>query len=293
MLKGVEYLAVISAIVFAVCIVALMFFYASPSSTPQAPYQQHSEKNEPVQNKRETEKPFWQKATTDPVAAFTLFLVIFTAVLSGVSVIQLRLLMRGETIATNTAQAAKDSADAAQKSANAAIAMVPRAWLYVEIDPLSRPKVSYITGFVGEGLRSFNVEIPIKIRNVGKAPALIKEIKSSLFVPKSMSFPTNPPNSLEGDIPELSKAEDGTWLANMAGQLIINESDASPVFTPSFFFPRQPDFKAHIEGLPKWIYIVIRYSDPAGSDRETSYYAQVGLGGGLTIIPNDKYTYWH
>jgi hypothetical protein len=51
-----------------------MFFYGSPSATPQPPQQQHAEENKAVKNQGEAEKPFWEKATTDPVAAFTLFL---------------------------------------------------------------------------------------------------------------------------------------------------------------------------------------------------------------------------
>lgn len=115
-----EYLALGSAIVFAVCLIALMFFYASPSTAPESPKQQYSEEHRALQHKSEAEKPFWEKATTDPVAAFTLFLVIFTAVLSGVGVIQLRLLLRAETVAERSANAAKDGADAAKKSADVA-----------------------------------------------------------------------------------------------------------------------------------------------------------------------------
>src|SRR5476649_1588741 len=116
MLKILEYLAIGSAVAFAVCLIALMFFYGSPSAAPQSPQQQSAEENKPVQNRSEAEKPFWEKATTDPVAAFTLFLVIFTAILSAVGVIQLKMLTRAETVAEKTAQAAKDSAEVASKT---------------------------------------------------------------------------------------------------------------------------------------------------------------------------------
>jgi hypothetical protein len=52
---------------------------------------------------------------TDPIAFFTLWLVIFTAVLSGVGVIQLELLGRTETVSEKSAAVAKKAADVAER----------------------------------------------------------------------------------------------------------------------------------------------------------------------------------
>jgi hypothetical protein len=125
MQKIFEYLAIGSAVAFAICLIALMFFYGLPSAAPQPPQQQLAEENKAAKSQGEAEKPFWEKATTDPVAAFTLFLVIFTAVLSAVGVIQLKMLTRAETVAEKTAQAAKDSADVAKTT----LLTTNRPWL--------------------------------------------------------------------------------------------------------------------------------------------------------------------
>jgi hypothetical protein len=115
MLKALEIVAVLAAIVFAVALVGLIILYSSqPPNEPEQ--QQHSEKYEASQQKRELSKSFWQRTTEDPIAFFTLWLAIFTMILSAVAVIQIKFLVRAEGIATKTAQAAKDSATAASNS---------------------------------------------------------------------------------------------------------------------------------------------------------------------------------
>jgi hypothetical protein len=110
-LKAIETTALIAALIFAACLFVLTFLYASPIASTDSPQQQHAEKNEPEKNNSETYKSFWERARTDPVSFFTLWLVVFTAVLSGVGVVQLKLLMRAETVAEKSANAAKESAD--------------------------------------------------------------------------------------------------------------------------------------------------------------------------------------
>jgi hypothetical protein len=174
MLKSfLEYLVVGSALAFAVGLIALMFFYGSPSATSQSPHQQHTEENKTVQSQSEAEKPFWQKATTDPVAAFTLFLVIFTAILSAVGVIQLNMLTRAETVAEKSAQAAKDSADVARDT----LVATNRPWIQVISITITGP-----LGFgreygddVGGGF-----DLDILVKNVGKSPAIRVDVSAEL-----------------------------------------------------------------------------------------------------------------
>jgi hypothetical protein len=76
MLKSLEIVAVLAAIVFAVALAGLIVMYSSqPSNEPEQ--QQQSEKHEPSQEKREYSKSFWQRTTQDPIAFFTLWLAIF------------------------------------------------------------------------------------------------------------------------------------------------------------------------------------------------------------------------
>jgi hypothetical protein len=168
MLKIFEYLAICSAVAFAICLIVLMFFYGSPSATPQPPQQQHAEENKAVKNQGEAEKPFWEKATTDPVAAFTLFLVIFTAVLCAVGVIQLNMLTRAETVAEKTAQAAKDSAEVASKT----LIATQRPWIYPEVGVGSDLVLD------DEGAK---VTFAYILRNSGNTPATNVDVQVKFF----------------------------------------------------------------------------------------------------------------
>ena len=161
MLKIFEYLAVGSALAFAICLIALMFFYGSPPASSESPQQQNAEENKAVKNQGEAEKPFWEKATTDPVAAFTLFLVIFTAVLSAVGVIQLKMLVRAETLAEKSAQAAKDSAEAALKQIDL-MKTDQRPWISLDMLP-EGPLVRDVNGW--------NFIVRYTLNNAGKSPA--------------------------------------------------------------------------------------------------------------------------
>lgn len=164
MLKGFEYLAVASAIVFAICLLALMFFYASPPATSPPPHQQHAEKNQPIQDDGEAKKPFWEKVTIDPVAAFTLFLVVFTAVLSGVGVIQLKLLTRAETVAEKSANAAKESAEVAKNTLIAS----NRPWMSLDVELAG--DLSFDTPILGAN-NKWSIPITYRTRNIGHSPA--------------------------------------------------------------------------------------------------------------------------
>lgn len=115
MLKALALVALVSAALFAAALIGLMVGYSWQPPT-QETEQQNPAENKSEQNDRESQKAFWQKVTTDPVAAFTLWLVIFTAVLGGTSIFQLASLNRAEITSAKAANAAKESAEAASRS---------------------------------------------------------------------------------------------------------------------------------------------------------------------------------
>src|ERR1700733_1511203 len=126
MLKAFGLIAFLSAGVFAVALIVLMVGYSwQPSG--QETKQQYSAENKQEHHNRESEKPFWQKVTSDPVAAFTLWLVIFTAVLGASSVFQLVSLNRSEITPAKAAKAAEDSAEISKD----ALVSVQRAFVSV------------------------------------------------------------------------------------------------------------------------------------------------------------------
>jgi hypothetical protein len=173
MLRALEIVAVLAAVVFAVALLCLIVLYSSPPSN-EPKQQQSSEKYEPGQKKRELSESFWQRTTHDPVAFFTLWLAIFTMILSAVAVIQIKFLVRGEGIAANTAQAAKNSADVAKQT----LISAQRAW--IRIDQI---------GLGGGGLaidkNGASVSISFKITNIGNSPALNVSPYAWLVVIKS------------------------------------------------------------------------------------------------------------
>jgi hypothetical protein len=167
MLKALEIVAVLAAIVFAVTLFGLIVLYSSqPSNEPEQ--QQSSEKYEPGQDKREFSKSFWLRTTQDPVAFFTLWLAIFTMILSAVAVLQIKFLVRSEGIAINTAQAAKDSAAARQSSE--AVGNVERPYIFVIAKPVTlAPK---------DGPDDQSPQISYTATNMGRVPAVVRLIYS-------------------------------------------------------------------------------------------------------------------
>ena len=129
MTKFVELITMISGAAFAASLVFLMFFYSSSQPATEAPSQEHGEKYETKRIDHGSRKTLFEKAFDDPVAMFTLWLVVFTAVLSGVGVLQIKMLLRAETVAEKSAQAAKNSANVATVS----LTTTQRAFVFVSV----------------------------------------------------------------------------------------------------------------------------------------------------------------
>ena len=117
----------------------------SPSLPPYEPYyqqEQHSaKKDSPKHSESEWDK-FWGKTAEDPVAYFTFWLVILTAVLSAASVFQFIMLIRADITSRLAAEAAKR----ATEIANSTLIETQRAW--IKIDSIEVSPV----GIAGGGL---------------------------------------------------------------------------------------------------------------------------------------------
>jgi hypothetical protein len=51
-----------------------------------------------------------------------------------------------------------------------------------------------------------------------------------------------------------------------------------------------PDILWNFGALRKWLRIIVKYSDPYGTDRETGYMIEV-QGASVTAMTDDQYTY--
>jgi hypothetical protein len=109
---------------FGVALIVAVFalgFVAGSSQQPSPPTQnQSSEKPGGAYSNNEQHEPWWQRASMDPVAVFTLCLVLVGAFQVGLFYVQLKLIRVSLTDAKIAADAAKDGAKAAQDSADIA-----------------------------------------------------------------------------------------------------------------------------------------------------------------------------
>jgi len=198
-----------------------MFFYAAQPSPPGPPQQQATEESTIAQDHREAERSFWEKVTTDPVATFTLLLVIFTGVLSLVGVFQLWLLLRGETVAEKTADAAKESADVANKTLTAS----QRPWIFPDVSVGSDLSIN------DDGAK---VTFEYVLKNSGNTPALAVEVYPKLFAFQFGKISGDPPN-LTVNVPQTNAAAE---LAKFCAALTessemlakANVSKGDPIF---------------------------------------------------------------
>jgi hypothetical protein len=112
-LRLLESAALFSAAVFVVALIGLMMVYSSqPPYQPQQ--QQSAEEGHPHEDRGDSRESFWKRTASDPIALYTLGLLIFSMVLAGAAVAQLKSLIMANEVATRSAEAARKSADAAR-----------------------------------------------------------------------------------------------------------------------------------------------------------------------------------
>jgi hypothetical protein len=159
MLDIFRWAALFAAIVLIVAVAGAIV--SSPSSQPSE--QQTAEKNKAENPAEKSNKTLWDRSFPDTISLYTLFLVVFTAVLAAGGLYQLKFLERAEGIAARSAGAAQQAAEAAQSAANTArqtLIASQRAWLSIG------PQV------VGAIKAGSPVNIELVVQNVGKDPAI-------------------------------------------------------------------------------------------------------------------------
>ena len=174
MLRMFHWVALIAAVVLVVAVAGVL---VSSQPTNGARQQQTTEKDQKEHTAEKDGKTLWDRWFPDTISLFTLFLVVFTAVLAFVGIVQLNFLNRAESIAADTAQAAKTSADAAKDSADIArntLVASQRPWVSI----LS-PSVEGQVTWEEKGGRA---TIGVTVKNVGKSPAFDIAIEAHQFV---------------------------------------------------------------------------------------------------------------
>jgi hypothetical protein len=105
------------------------FGLSQPSEPPEK--HEHTQKSDQKPASNNPLKNFWNWTTADAVSFYTFVLAIFTGVLSVIAIVQIRYLVRAD-------KTARISADAANLSANAAVAanlpiIRPQAFSLIEV----------------------------------------------------------------------------------------------------------------------------------------------------------------
>lgn len=158
MLRAFEYIAVTATVVLAISLLILTIGYATRPTVQIGP-NHRIEENQINKKVADDDKPFWKRVADDPVAFFTFWLTLFTLVLAAVGVIQLKLLLRAETVAEKSARAAELSADIARNT----LIATNRPWVSVNLAVLSD------LWYNAEG--EARIEIAFILKNTGNTPA--------------------------------------------------------------------------------------------------------------------------
>ncbi len=189
--------------------------------------------------------------------------------------------------------ASKRSADAAVRQAELAQKALPRSWLYIELTPQDRPQVDYGPGG--------SLKIPMWIRNYGTIPGTIVSIETGLYVTGyDAHMPEYPfrivttPFEIGGSCIPDCIVECPTLLDYKYKGTTIAAGSGVPDEHITFGIPAPQRTPREWRGKQKFLRMIIRYSDPYGSHRETGYLGQLGRSNDLFIIQisDEQYSYY-
>jgi hypothetical protein len=242
--------AILGVATLGMAIFAMGFVLGSSQYSGQPTQSQGPEKTSASESKNEQQEPWWQRAATDPIAVFTLCLVLIGAFQVGLFYVQLKIIRESLVDAKKAANAADVSAKAAKVSADGFM-NAERPYIYINsIQPLLG--IEYFPGITAGPNRVTRIaELKVVVKNYGRTPAIIKQISSQLRLSKD-----NPPMT----------------LSVIPGQFIIIERDG----TYSFDVPMGYEL---IEGtamllrdgeIKFWLHFLFIYRDIFGDPHETA-----------------------
>jgi hypothetical protein len=148
----------------------MMFSSQYPSQSTQS---NSPEKASGDTSKKEEPKPFWQAATADPVAAFTLGLLLVGVFQAGFFFVQLRLIRESLGPAKEAAEAAKLNAEAVMAAEGAQLFPIIKTNNLDEVFDFR--SINHDGGEPGEILL-FPPQITYRLKNYGKTPAKLQSI---------------------------------------------------------------------------------------------------------------------
>jgi hypothetical protein len=239
---------------------------------PQQITQAHpADKAAAASAQKEEQKFFWQKVTADPVAAFTLCLVVIAGAQAAFFIVQLTYMRTGMDDAREVAKAAVISANAAEEAADTAKiqAEVARDTLKTMQDTAERQLRAYV--FV-ESAQIVNVldgsgspEAHVVIKNYGQTPAY--ELVSGFAMDQ---YPSPPTLNLSVD--------DADFGIGGKTAMALGPGCESFSITPSKKPSVPPEIRNEIINGTwiAYVYGEIRYKDVFGNRQTTEYRLMTG-----------------
>ncbi len=228
----------------------------------QTPYsdgaqKQYSEQKSPHEGADEARTVVAAKYSIDEkLATYTMWLAIFTALLVLVAIFQIGFLVRTDKTSTAAANAAKQSADVAERT----FTELERPYIFVDI-----PK------FIPSPIKDRPSNVQYVLKNYGRTPAIVRWLKASAQ--------TEPPS---GDHP--------TWIEFFNGQTVFkpgDEREIQPNVRSPFPYPTTPAIRDPKE--PSMLLIIeITYSD-VFDYMHVSEFTFFESGGSFHAIAGKKY----
>lgn len=177
-------------IALALWIFVVLPIYYGPRYSEAAYAQQHTEQKS-SSNDRETQ-PLW--VPTDSVGLYTLVLAVFTGLLAVVAVFQGAMLLRADGTARTSADAAKRSADAAIAAGAARLLITPVSHNYWDV---AGQYAAMFPNSPDMGNFGTPIEVSFCIKNYGKTPGTLIHILTDIALadtpPPDLPPPKNSP----------------------------------------------------------------------------------------------------
>jgi hypothetical protein len=210
--------------------------------------------------------------------------------------------------AHNTTIEAHRQADQAQREADNAEKSIPRSWLYVELPkpfpttqrtaecgedntdiPFS-PFTCIRTTTGADKKRHFNINFTFTLHNYGAVPATIISVEAVLLQ-HNPNFPvTGAPLDPVGTPKKGVSFARAANMEDIFGVTIGSNGTIDAPIRSYFFIERDYPETEQFGFFPKWVLVHVKYGDPYGADRETSYLAETQLGG-FHAVQDKNYTY--
>jgi hypothetical protein len=170
MLKVLQVGTLFLGLSFFLALAGLAYYSSSPPAYPSEQQAAAQSAEKKPQEKEHSLRGFVNFLFPDAISIFTFWLVIATIVLGIIAYVQIDFLRRAEDISTQTAKAAKDSADIAKD----ALVAANRPWIQVQ---------AQVGGPIFYNVNGVNITINYHLKNIGHSPATNVFVDAHIFAP--------------------------------------------------------------------------------------------------------------